>query len=787
MKKLILNRRKILLGITIWWFSFAVLSIIGRNNFQVLNVVGFAALIILPGLLTLMITGVVVKEFWGYVALAIGISLLELMGIGLLANTLMPFAGVRTPLDKGMLLLIFSDLIFLLLAIAWKSGKDFKVVLRQKFLLFESRRDSTFAFFPIIFVAMSVLGAIRLNNGGDGVITLMMLIAIGAYCAVLIYHGKNIGPNVIPIALFFISLSLLFMTSLRGWSTTGHDIQREYRVFEITKNSGIWNIQNLKEAYNACMSITILPTIFCKLLDFPDPYVYKIFFQIIFAVVPGIIYITVKRYANNITAFLSVLYFISFPTFFSDMPMLNRQEIAFLFLALMSYVIFDPDLALCKKRFLFVMFGLGIVISHYSTTYAVIAILIFFICARQIVWILGGFFREKGMLRDSGISTFNLAPHPHNNRITFSMVLVLILASFFWSSILTDTSSNSIMRVVLETIEVMQDNTRENTKSGDVLYSLFAWQKFDPGAKFEEYDKEIISETRRNAPEGTYYEEAAYKKYPMKIIADKTLPLTALGQALDSEGVDVVSLNYIFRQGSAKVLQILIVVGFIFALWSRKFLRKPIDTEFVLLAVGSLILVLSQVVLPMLSIEYGLLRAFQQAMFFLGIFVVIGSFAIVSFFKRSIRIIFPSMIAITFFLSSTGVFTYLLGGYGPQLHLDNDGTYYDIYYLHGSEIAGIEWLANKIHDTGKEYQSEAQSDRYAFSKAQSIANINLQNDIHPGIIRRDSYVYLGFTNINKDQTTVFYDGDLITYTYPVDFLDENKDLIYSNSGARIYR
>ena len=43
---------------------------------------------------------------------------------------------------------------------------------------------------------------------------------------------------------------------------------------------------------------------------------------------------------------------------------------------------------------------------------------------------------------------------------------------------------------------------------------------------------------------------------------------------------------------------------------------KLLDAEFVLLAGGSLVLVLSQIILPVLSVEYGVLRAFQQSLFF---------------------------------------------------------------------------------------------------------------------------------------------------------------------------
>ena len=338
----------------------------------------------------------------------------------------------------------------------------------------------------------------------------------------------------------------------------------------------------------------------------------------------------------------------------------------------------------------------------------------------------------------------------------------------------------------------MRDTAKDDARSGDVLYSLFSWQKLDKNEIIKNYQQNVIDPARAKAPSGTFYGPDAYGKYDISAVSDYLMPLTSLGERLASAGIDVVSFNYTFRQGSAKLLQILIIAGFLCLFLSDKFVKKLIDDEFLLIAVGSMLLILSQIVLPVLSVEYGLLRAFQQSLIFLSIFVVIGSTALVAMFGKRIQLVFAGSLAIIFFLSSTGVITQILGGYPPQLHLNNEGLYYDTYYLHGTEIAGIEWLQNNLpHDMGADYQSETQTDRYAFLNTQSISNgintISTLNDIYPALIRKDSYVYLGFTNTNKYQSILSYDGNLITYKYPVQFLDEKKSIIYSNVGVKIYK
>lgn len=779
-----LDKKEIVSLSLLCWFIFVVLSVLGINNFQILNIIGFIALVILPGFLTFLLLKLSSLELWGRIGIIVGFSLLELMTVGLLANNILPILGIAHPLVKITLLVVSSLWIFFLLYLIWFYDRKCTIAFK-KFIFLDSRLDLFFAVFPILFVILSILGSIRLNNGGDGAITLITLILIGIYSALFLKYNQRIGHNVIPIALFFISLSILLMTSLRGWNITGHDVQREFRVFQITEFNDLWSMQHYKDAYNACLSITILPTIFNKLLSFSDPYIFKVLFQLIFAIVPGMLYLTVKQYTTRFISILSVFYFISFPTFFGDMPMLNRQEIAFLFLSLMLYIIFKEGLPTKIRQHLFVVFGCGMVLSHYSTTYTIIAVFLFLLCVRPLARKIGAYAIKKRSFVASAIETFSPRLKYSQNLITVSMVALIMFFSFAWGSVLTDTASNSIVRVVRETIEVMRNNTGQDSRSGDVLYSLFSWKKSDPSVELELYKEKVIAPIRDESPED-FYDESIYSKYPITAASDNILPLTFLGRFIeDNSSIDVYSFNYAFRQVSAKLLQIFIFLGVVAMLFGKNSFKRNLDTDFVLLAIGSLVLIFSQVALPVLSKEYGALRAFQQSLFFLSVFIVAGSFTVFWRTGKSFGKVFAGTLAITFFLSSTGVFTQLLGGYGPQLHLNNAGTYYDVYYLHDTEIAGMNWLES-VTEESDEYQAESQSDKNQIN-AGHAREIGTSNDIFPGLIRKDAFVYLGFTNTQKSQASLSYNSDLVIYNYPIDFLDDNKDLIYNNGGSKIYR
>jgi hypothetical protein len=57
----------------------------------------------------------------------------------------------------------------------------------------------------------------------------------------------------------------------------------------------------------------------------------------------------------------------------------------------------------------------------------------------------------------------------------------------------------------------------------------------------------------------------------------------------------------------------------------------------------------------------------------------------------------------------------------------------------------------------------------------------------PISVQRDSYVFLDSWNLNARQGSEELGGDTVSYRYPLEFLDQNKDLIYSSGGARVYR
>lgn len=762
------------------WFIFVALCFFYGDFYLFRVFFGFPLLVVAPGVLLLQVCKVQPKFDWGYAGLALGISIVFLLTFGLGINFLFPLLGFQ-PLIFSTL--IFSLSVFFLSISLFLIKRNAEVVIQKPQIPVGSM---ILSFIPVIFVALSVIGALRLNNDYNGNVTLIMLFGIAAFLIALLLAARFVRENIVATALYFISLALLLMTSLRGWGISGHDIQREYRVFQLTKDAGMWSPDFLHDAYNACLSITVLPTIFSEILNIPDAYIYKVLFQVMFAVVPVICFLIAKRYFSQTIALLSSIVVISFPTYFTDMSMLNRQEIAFLLFVLMIYVMFEDPFSLRFKRWLLLVLGIGIVLSHYSTTYIVI-----------LIWAI----TYVGLLIFSYVSRFNFDTKFFNvfffpkgafkvtKQPTISLLLIFVLGifSFTWSNFITQTSDGSIKRVIERTVDAVWHNS-ENSRSVDTLYSLFSYKKISDEDFLESYIQNVIEPARFNAPRDTYFEEDSVRTFHAAIVDNQTMALTNLGNSLVNLGINVYAFNNTLKLGSAKILQVLLLLGLMSSLFFRKLFLKKMTSEYFLISFAGISFVALMVLIPVLSVEYGVLRAFQQSLFVIAPFVVIGAFVVFLPLGMRTAHVAVSFCVILFFLSSTGAITQSLGGYKAQLHLNNSGPYYDIYYVHDSERRGISWLSEEIAKSeDAEYQSEVQTDRYLSNKISDSSEIKPINDIYPSLLRQNSFVFLGFANTTKNESTIYYNGILLTYQYPLGLIDVHKNKVYDSGSVIIYR
>jgi len=845
------------------------------------TLISFCVYVLLPGFLISLILRIKKLSFWENLLFIVGLSIAFLELGGLLLNILLPLFDVENPLGFQNIVCGFDVFLLLLFVCAWVRTKQLEIRIQ---LPKRSNIEKVLYILPIFFPVLATLGAIVLNNGGSDILTLILLGSIAAYSLIIMLFRDKIAVDLYPYAIFFMGVASLFTTSLRSWYITGHDIEREFYVFQLTNTHHIWNMAFYQDPYNACLSITILPTVLTSLLSIQDMYVYKVIFQILFAISPVLVFFIIRNYTIPVFAFLSAFFFMSFPTFFNDMPMLNRQEIGFIFFGLVLYMILLSKLSLSIRKILFIIFALGVVVSHYSTNFVLLALVTFVYVLTLIIslplmkntftWLLSKFHitlkntftnwyasentvvlpkiaradhspkihNPKGFLSlpqidhspktDRGqkrndrvvwyanedtvmLSTMGQADHSskmgsdqkgtiwyanedtvvlsavtqanHSSKthyrkmfLSLPLVLLLFLMTYVWNNLYTNSSSHvgSVLSEVVSSILVKSDS---DATSNDTSYSIFSAPKEeDPEQQLQDYINSILQpEKSANTGEvdtSQFYSKSITNKYPSYPIPQDELAPTPLGNLVTTLHVPVFDIQAELRSLSADFMQIFVFIGLLAVLFLKN--KKPFDLQYLLLCYGAVFLLLLEVLLPTLAVDYGLLRMFQQLLFMLSLPIVLGVCSILFFAKEQKKVLFIGIIAIIFFLNLTGFVSHLTGDYYPQMTLDNSGLYYDAYYVHKSDVVAIIWLSeNNVND------EPVEADLSGTNKLLTYGGVNALNEIFPPVIRKNAYVYLQVST----HKTLFIGADILTFNSSKSFLDDNKNLVYSNGKDNIYK
>jgi uncharacterized membrane protein len=171
-----------------------------------------------------------------------------------------------------------------------------------------------------------------------------------------------------PLVILAVALFLLFHTALVSNYIIGYDVHLEFYLANLTFNKGVWDL-TIPHEYNAMLSVTLLPVIYSNFLNLDLNWVFKVIYPLIYSLVPLSLFIAFRKLTNSQIAFLSVFFFMSFSTFYFTMLGLARQMIGELFFSLLILLLVENKISVRKRTFLFIIFGAGLVVSHYATTY----------------------------------------------------------------------------------------------------------------------------------------------------------------------------------------------------------------------------------------------------------------------------------------------------------------------------------------------------------------------------------------------------------------------------------
>lgn len=332
------------------------------------QVIGFVYLTFVPGIIILKLLKIHRLDTTETVLYSAGLSISFLMFSGFFLNIILSFFNIDSPLSFSNVVIFITVLLAVLSILGYKIDRVGQNELPPL-------KISNSAFYLILLPVISIIGTYLVNFQKNNIILLILIVLI-ALIPVLIVLNK-IPSELYPIALFVISLSLLFSYSLISMYLTGYDIQYEYYFHKLVVNGAFWNSE-IWSNLNSMLSIVILPAMYSYFLKIDGAWVFKIVYPIIFSLVPVGLYCIYQRQINNDKiAFLSVYFFMSFATFFTEMLSLARQQIAELFFVLLLFLVVNDKLNKNTRNILLIIFGASLVTSHYGLSYIYIYILLF--------------------------------------------------------------------------------------------------------------------------------------------------------------------------------------------------------------------------------------------------------------------------------------------------------------------------------------------------------------------------------------------------------------------------
>jgi uncharacterized membrane protein len=735
--------------------------------------IGFWFILILPA--HLLYTNSIWRGSRGAerVGYSIAAVVLVLMLGGLTINTVLPLLGVARPLDT-VPIVIFGDVLNVVLY-------GIRVGRRTEFSWLSHIRglrpgETRLILAGLLCVLLAVLGANRLNNDAGDQVTLAALACVIVTVVVMLARQRQLGDEVTSVTLYLVSLAILLMESLRGWYVTGDDIQTEYRMFQLTEAHGRWSMSAAPHmAYNACLSITILPTEIAHVVNVDGPYVFRVFFQILFALCPVMAYTFCRRYASRLVALVAMIYFIGFPTYVNEMPGTNRQEIAFLFVSVAALAVTNSNWPQAWRRLALFAAAVGIELSHYSTMYMFIGTLV-------VGWALGCLSRLRSRRKSSRAQLSDGIPWATARQtVGIGSVLAAITVLLLWGGLATQTAGPLLTDVKAAISQVSHP-------SAVTPYSLFSRTTISPQQVLDNYRSAALH-LNADTPHRVYFPTSVVARYATPLENEPNMPLTSLGRALTRIGLPVGTINTDVRQGAAKDEQLFLVAGFAAFIFSRR-LRRRVSHEVIWLAAASILMVAVFTVFPNFSADYSAERALQEALIWAAPVLVVGSIALFSPFGRRSSVRITAVVSAVIFISTIGFLPQVLGGYQPQLNLNNSGVNYDFQYMQQQQVAAVTWLAGNpgVLPAGLQApMGPTTADPFAFNDPASVSGIQSVRDIYPVLIKRDSWVIISYATLRTGRAPLYSDGQLLTYRYPMALLEDNKNLVYNNGGAEIYK
>ena len=297
--------------------------------------------------------------------LSVGLSIASVMLIGLFMNQVYPHFHIAKPIEQIPLLVTFTIYNMGLLYLTYVKDKEYHIESSSK-LGFEIISSNQFIFLCLL-PLIAIIGAYTYQYYSNNNIQILLLLIICG--VVLAMVGGYLKKEYYHFAIFSIALSILYYSVMISNHIWGYDIFFEYQFATYVIKNGIWD-HTWPHAYNAMLSVVMFAPIYSKLSGMTLTWVLKFIYPFLFSLISIGLYKIFEKHTGPKMAFLAAFFFVAYNGFsYGWMVQMARQQIAEIFLVLLVWLMIDRQIPQKKRKLLYLIFGVGLILSHYSVTY----------------------------------------------------------------------------------------------------------------------------------------------------------------------------------------------------------------------------------------------------------------------------------------------------------------------------------------------------------------------------------------------------------------------------------
>lgn len=424
---------------SIQFFRYIILIIIIGDlsiffdTFILKQLFGLIFALFLPGYLLLELLRIDFKNGMKYVYI-ISFSILTSFCLGLFTNIIFYLIRFPEPLSQNTILITLNIYLILALSIIYlRIEKNHDNIINYDLKIPKlNQKQINNLLFPILFPLLAIIGTTIMNSYNNNMALIILLVIIILYIPFTITIDNNAKFDFYPYSIYMIASATLMMHGLTSSYIIGTDVIYEFKAFQEVVINNYWSLENFQSPLTACLSTSIFPSFIQMLTGIKDQYIYKLIFPLIFSFTPVVIYYISNLYFNRKIAFIAGIFFIAQLPFIFTLQSAMRQEIAFIFIAVLYYTLLKGDINSHKKRFLIVSMTIGIIFSHYTS----VLILLLTISITLFTYVLINIIFKR--IKVKCINENKLESTICSKEI-FGLVLIIPIIYYLWYELITKT------------------------------------------------------------------------------------------------------------------------------------------------------------------------------------------------------------------------------------------------------------------------------------------------------------------------------------------------------------